>query len=125
CIFCTILISNCSNNSTGNDYDLNLNPFKKLAQEEECAKNKNKLYLIDTSLVFWDREGGCMDNMFAQTLFGSTPDDIKCIYHDSIAGPEYACNDSTYHEMFQTIITNLDNDNLGLTPEYTVVDIPF
>ena len=124
-VFCTVLILNCSKNSTGNDYDLNLSPFKKLAKEEECAENRNKLYLIDKNLVFWEREGSCPDNSFAQILYGKIPEDIKCKYFDSIAGPVYICNDSTYHELFQTIIANLDNDNLGLTSEHTVEDILF
>ncbi len=124
-MFCAILILNCSKNSTGNDYDLNLNPFKKLAKEEVCAKNRNNLYFIDKYLVFWEREDDCTDNMFAQTLFGETPEDIKCKYSDSIAGPVYICNDSTYHEMFQTIIANLSDDSLGLTSDHTVEDILF
>ncbi|MFC1650512.1 hypothetical protein ACFL2X_02980 [Candidatus Latescibacterota bacterium] len=124
-LLCTVLIINCSKNSTGNDDGLNLSPFKKLATEEGCAENRNNLYLIDKSLVFWEREGECPDNMFAQTLYGEKPEDIKCKYNDSIAGPVYICNDSTYHEMFQTIIVNLDYDNLGLSSEHTVEDILF
>ena len=123
---CSVLILlNCSKNSTGSGDGFNISPFRKLAQEEECAKNRNNLYLIDKKLVFWEREGGCPDNWFAQTLYGESPNDIKCKYHDSIAGPVYICNDSTYHEMFQIIIANFDYDNLGLNSEHTVEVILF
>jgi|GEM_PF-2728172 len=125
CLICAILLSNCSDNSTGNedDNDINLDPFKNLAQAEVCADYRNNLYLIDEHLVLWEREGDCPDNAYAQRLYGETPDDIKCLYSDSIGGPVYICNDSKYHEMFQTILTNLDGDNLGLTSEHTVKDI--
>ena len=120
-----LILLNCSKNSTDSDDGINLSPFRMLAQEEECAQDRNNLYLIDSNLVFWEREGGCPDNWFAQILYGESPTDIKCDYHGSIAGPVYVCNDSTYHEMFQLIIADLDDDNLGLNSEHTVEAIQF
>ena len=114
----------CLSETSGPNDDFDLEPFKKLAREEECAGAKNRLYSIDISLVFWDREGECPDNSYAQTLYGTSTKDIKCRYHDSIGGPVYVCNDSTYHEMFQTILDNLDANDLGLGESHTVEDIP-
>ena len=123
---CTFFVLNgCFSKSSGPDDDFDLEPFKKLAGEAECAQIKNRLYWIDKSLVFWDREGECPDNWYAQTLYGKSVDDIKCQYHDSVGGPVYVCNDSTYHEMFQTILGNVDSNNLGLHTSHTVEGITF
>ncbi len=102
-----------------------LAPFIDLARQSACTDQRNRLYQIDESLVFWDRAGSCADASYGWTLYGRTPDDVLCWQEDSIAGPRSGCNDPSYHDMFQTIVSHLDDPDLGLGPGHTVVRIPF
>jgi hypothetical protein len=100
-------------------------PFIEIAKHAVCADKRNRLYAIDDMLVFSERAGSCQDAAFADVLFGATPDDVLCDYHDTIAGPQKSCSDQGYAAMFDTIITHLDQADLGLGPNHTVVRIPF
>jgi hypothetical protein len=88
--------------------------FIKLAQEENCADVKNRLFVIDGKQVFWDRAGKCGDNSYAQRLYGATADQVLCSASDSIAGPKTFCVDDKARELFDTIQKNLDKADLGL-----------
>jgi hypothetical protein len=99
-------------------------PFTTLAHAAPCADSANRLFLIDSAMVFWDRRGNCPDSAYSFTLYASTPDTILCRYEDSIAGPVAQCNDSTYHELLETMRTNLTDPNLGLDSTHTVAQIP-
>jgi hypothetical protein len=102
-----------------------LAPFKEMARRATCAGQRNRLFLIDRMLVFWDRADRCPDFSYQQTLYGETVDDVLCIYHDSIAGPVKTCQDSRYAGLFETVITSLDKPNLGLGSDHQVEPIPF
>lgn len=105
---------------------VNLAPFKAMARAADCSDKRNRLYLIDDQMVFWDREGSCMDALFTLTLFGQTVSDVLCNRSDSIGGPNATtCTDESFRPMFETMISNLDDPALGLGPEHTVSDIPF
>ena len=106
---------------SGND----LAPFKEIASTAGCSEISNRLFLIDGQQVFWDRAGDCPDASYSLTLFGSTVDNRLCYLHDSIAGPVRDCRDDRYQDMFDTIIANLDEPDLGLGSEHTVQVIPF
>ena len=88
--------------------------FITMAKESSCHQIRNRLYLIDNTVVFWDRLGRCPDNSREQTLFGATPETILATSHDSIAGPMVKVNDEKYRAMFDTIMANRDAADLGL-----------
>ena len=100
-------------------------PFVEMARQSDCADQKNRLFLIDGALVFWDKAGNCADGAYSQTLFGATPEDLLCRYGDSIAGPLKACEAPRYEKLFDIILSHLDEPDLGLGPEHTVRAIPF
>ncbi|MFX0198368.1 MAG: hypothetical protein ACFFCW_19795 [Candidatus Hodarchaeota archaeon] len=104
---------------------IDLEPFKELARNADCADISNRLFLIDKKMVFWDRQGNCPDNRFAQILFRRSPEDELCSRKDSIAGPIVSCKDEEFQELFETIIDNLDQDDLGLGPDHQVEPISF
>jgi hypothetical protein len=103
---------------------VDLAPFKELARAGGCADIRNRLFLIDDQWVFWDRAGHCADAAYGETLYGSTPDQVLCVSHDSIAGPVKDCREKRYQAMFDTMIANLDKPALGLGTEHTVQPVP-
>lgn len=119
-----LLVAGCGDESPEPLSEIDLIPFKEMAKSADCADIRNRLFLIDGQQVLWDREGSCPDNAYSQTLFGSTVDNVLCDLHDSIAGPVSSCRDDLYGSMFDTIIANLDEPDLGLGPEHTVQVIP-
>jgi hypothetical protein len=104
---------------------VDLAPFKDMAKNGSCADIRNRLFVIDDRLVFWDMAGKCADASYSETLYGSTPDQVLCSLHDSIAGPMNDCQDEEYRAMFDTITANLDKPDLGLGPDHTVQPVPF
>ena len=104
---------------------VDLAAFKQLARTEPCADIRNQLFLIDDQLVFWDVAGNCADASYSQTLYRSSPDQVLCAAHDSIAGPMTNCQDEQYRALFDTITANLDQPDLGLGSQHTVQSVPF
>lgn len=102
---------------------VDLKSFERLANKATCADIKNDLFLIDNKFVFWRREGRCPDNRYQYTLFGSKIEDQFCISSDSIAGRMQRCVDESYKPMFETILTNLEKQDLGLGASYKVESI--
>ena len=84
------------------------------AQEASCADTRNRLFMIDKTMVFWDRAGSCVDNAYARTLYGATPQALLCALTDSVAGPRVTCGDARSRALFDTIVANLDRADLGL-----------
>jgi hypothetical protein len=84
------------------------------AQAASCADQRNRLFVIDKRVVFWDRAGNCADNSYARSLYGATPQTQLCSASDSIAGPRITCADAQWRAMFDTILANLDKADLGL-----------
>ena len=104
---------------------VDLAPFKTMAKAGACADIRNRLFLIDDQWVFWDREGTCADAGYGETLYGSTPGEVLCDFHDSIAGPMKNCEGEGYLVMFDTMTANLDKPDLGLGSGHTVQSVPF
>jgi hypothetical protein len=98
--------------------------FVKMAQGEQCADIRNRLFVIDGKQVFWDRAGNCPDNGHAQVLFGYAPEQVACQASDTIAGPRTSCTEEKYRAMFDTILKNLDQPGLGLAG-HKVEQVPF
>jgi len=96
-----------------------------MARASPCADIRNRLFLIDDRLVFSDIAGNCADAAYSQTRYGSTPDEVLCSCHDSIAGPMRSCQDEQYQDLFDTMTANLDKPDLGLGSEHTVQPLPF
>jgi hypothetical protein len=101
-----------------------LAPFKKRATGAPCADTRSRLFVIDGQLVFWDRAGEFSDAAYRKSLFGRSPVQFLCVFHDSIAGPVKNCPDERYQELFDTVVANLDKPDLGLGPEHTVRQVP-
>lgn len=120
-----LLLAGCVGGSGEPHSKVNLAPFKKMAKAAWCSDTRNRLFLIDGQLVFWDKAGECSDAAYVKALYGSTPDQRLCSLHDSIEGPVKDCPDESYEEIFDTIMANLGEPDLGLGPEHTVKQVDF
>jgi hypothetical protein len=120
-----LVLAGCVGGSGEPHSTVNLSPFKKMAKGAWCSDSRNRLFLIDGQLVFWDKAGECSDAAYAEALYGSTPDQHLCALRDSIAGPVKDCPDERFEEMLNTIMANLDKPDLGLGPEHTVKEVDF
>ena len=114
----------CTDSPAEAPADVDLEPFISLARNSDCADVRNRLFLIDEQVVFWDREASCVDAAYTQRLYGSTPDRVLCYFQDSIAGPVKVSR-GRYQMEFETILENLDRPDLGLGPMHTVKEIAF
>lgn len=88
--------------------------FVAKAQEATCADQRNRLFMIDKRVVFWDRAGACADNAYARNLYGATPQALLCSLADSITGAQTICADEKSRALFDVIVANLDRADLGL-----------
>lgn len=124
CVLLATVISGCG--GAGKLADTAANPvtpiaptlitsdFITLASSASCANLRNRLFVIDQKLVFWDKAGSCADAAYSLSLFGNTPQNILCSKSDTIAGPKTSCTDEQYRNMFDAIGQNLDKTDLGL-----------
>jgi hypothetical protein len=97
--------------------------FVTMAQNAICADQRNRLFMIDKRMVYWDRAGNCPDNAYARTLFGSTVKSSLCSVSDSIGGPRTVCADEPSRALFNTIEANRDKADLGLGASHQVEPI--
>ena len=88
--------------------------FIDVAKSAECADQRNDLYLIDNSLVFWAKQGRCADGGYGYVLYGKTPSDRLCYIGDSIAGPQTSCTTEQYRSLFNLIQQHLSDPQLNL-----------
>lgn len=97
---------------------VDLEPFRALARNASCADVRNRLFLIDARVVFWDQESRCSDAAYNFTLYGRTTRHVICFSRDSIAGPQDWCSHTAgqYKNEFSVIVDNLDQPDLGLGP---------
>ncbi len=72
--------------------------------------------------MFWTSEGYCDDGGYTHVLYGKSIQDKLCSLEDSFVGPLPSC-EPAFNEMFETILQNLDQPNLGLGTEHTVTSI--
>ena len=107
---------------------INMHPFITMAKGvTTCIEKANKLYAIDDSMVFWQREGDCMDAAYGYILYGRDPGIVLCSKMDSEAGSGRicACPDSTFSLLFCTMINNLNDTKLGLSSAHSVIRVYF
>lgn len=90
------------------------------AQEASCTDQRNRLFMIDKSMVFWDRAGTCPDNAYSRNLYGATPQALLCSIADSVAGPQTICADDKLRALLNLIVANLDRTDLGLGASHQV-----
>lgn len=113
----------CEDNPARKSPEIDLDPFKEVARNSECSDVRNRLFLIDRTLVLWDSRGSCADATYLVRLHSGTIQQVLCEYRDSIAGPVRSCPDPRFREMFDTIFDHLEAPNLGLGPEHHVQEI--
>jgi hypothetical protein len=112
------------NTAPGTD-SINLQPFISHADSSPCADIANFLFLIDSSAVFWNRQGTCMDYSYEYALFSvRSVDSILCTHFDSQITHQEQCVSQQYHDMLDTIIANLSETNLGLGNSHRIDPIP-
>jgi len=117
-VLMSLLLMGCRDGEHTKD----VTPFLRLAPYS-CAGIRNRAFLIDNFLVLIDRAGNCPDNAYSQVLYGDTTSDLLCYQYDSFAGLIFECPVPSYTELFRTMITHLDDPELGLGPTYTVVEV--
>ncbi len=100
-------------------------PFVEMARTAACAETKNRLFVIDGKQVFWDHAGRCADASYEQVLFGNKPETRLCSYGDTIAGPKTVCQDESARTLFETIVKNADQPDLGLGSAHKVEQLNF
>ena len=115
-----LLVASCGDGRNTNQSRIDGNAFIQMAQQATCADIKNKLYVIDQVMVLSDRAGNCPDASFSQVLYGPTINDVYCTNQDSIAGPVKRCDVATFQSIFDTMIANLAQPDLGLGPAHSV-----
>ncbi|MEH6436732.1 protease complex subunit PrcB family protein [Massilia sp. DD77] len=99
--------------------------FVKEVQGAACAEERNRLFLVDSKYVVWDRAGQCADNAWGLVLMGPTPQAVLCSAGDSIAGPQTTCADESARPLFLAIQKNLDKADLGLGSGHKVEQLRF
>jgi hypothetical protein len=107
------------------DEGIDLAPFIEMALNAPCTDISNRLFLIDGDKVLWSRTGNCWDFAYETVLYGETIYVILAKIHDSIGGPQETIYDESYRDMFNTIIANLEKNDLGLGPGHTVQEVHF
>ena len=96
------------------------NAFIQMALQATCADTKNALYVVDEAMVLSDRAGSCPDASFAQVLYGTTISEVYCSNQDSVGGPVEGCAAADYRGLFDTMIANLAQPDLGLGPTHSI-----
>lgn len=112
-------LGNCIYKETDSDLEI----FKAQARSANCSDWKNRLFLIDNELVFWEVAGNCPDGGYGLTLYDKKSHQILCSEHDSISGPRRTINNDKYRHLFESIIQNLENPNLGLSSDHKVEEV--
>lgn len=97
--------------------------FVAMARDASCADQRNRLYMIDKRMVYWDRAGNCPDMSYSRTLYGTTVKTPLCSASDSIGGPTTVCTDEPSRPLFKTIEANRDKADLGLGSGHQVEPI--
>jgi hypothetical protein len=109
--------------------DPELVPFQEMARANGCADSTNRLFLIDSTLVYYDWSGACADAAFGRALFYvDAPLDSRarlCTNEDRISGAVNECQSAPHRALFDSILANRDHADLGLGSGHTVAPIPF
>ncbi|MEE8399149.1 MAG: hypothetical protein V3S89_09085, partial [Desulfobacterales bacterium] len=107
------------------DEDLDIEPFIEYAEDADCIDIRNRLFVIEDELVLWDRVGSCPDASYELQLYREDLDHLLCEVVDSIDGPQMDIYDENYRELFETMIENIEEENLGLDDSYLVEEVDF
>jgi hypothetical protein len=96
------------------------------AYTSECADISNRLFLIDSSMIFWDRRGSCANNSYSYTLFSAKSiNSVLCTVYDTLGGvAKEQCANQGVHGMLDTIMTHLSAIDLGLGSNHRIDVIP-
>ena len=105
--------------STAQTNTIQLEPFISMAEDATCAESRNQIYLIDGQYIFHSTEGWCMDAGYSHTLYEASLQERLCYQEDSFAGQLTSCEPSLT-ELFEIILENLDQPDLGLRQEHSV-----
>jgi hypothetical protein len=120
-----VLFLGCDSKCTEIETCVEVASFQEMAREASCAQLRNELFMIDRHLVFWDVEGTCPDASWSRTLYGHTPDEVLCRDWCTISGGMRVYADSSYQSMFETILSNRYERDLGLGRHHIVLPIEF
>ncbi len=85
-----------------------------ISNEQNDRFPSRTLYSIDNDLIFLKRTGPSSDYSYHHLLLDQAGK-VLCEYQDSVGGPRKTCHDTNKESMFNTVITNLDKADLGLT----------
>jgi len=107
------------------DEDLDIEPFIEYAEASDCTDVRNRLFIIDDELVLWDRVGSCPDASYEVQLYREDLDNLLAEAYDSVAGPQTDIYDEDYRDMFELILDNIEDENLGLDDSHLVEEIVF
>lgn len=99
--------------------------YIRMAREASCATTRNRLYVIDSKYVLWDRAGDCADNAYGQQLLGASPQALLCSAAGTIAGARIGCSDASLRPLFDTVLNNLERADLGLGASHKVERVDF
>ena len=107
------------------DEDLDIEPFVEYAEASDCTDIRNRLFIIDDELVLWDRVGSCPDASYEVQLFREGLDNLLGESYDSVAGPQTDIYDEDYRDLFELILDNIEDENLGLDDSYLLEEVVF
>jgi hypothetical protein len=126
CCVWMIVLPGCGQNSCDVEGCVAVASFQAMARAEQgCGQYRNNLFMIDATLVFWNLDGDCAEMYFSRALFGCTPEEFLCGEWGTLFGPRRVYADSSYRDMFETILDNRDRVDLGLCPGHKVERIVF
>ncbi len=116
-----VVMAGCSAPASQSSSAIDLQPFIQMAKQADCARDQNRLYVIDGEMVLWERQdSGCADASYSIVLYGASPDEQLCRIGNSIAGPMMSCEDESVQPLFETIVAHTGDADLGLGSEHTV-----
>ena len=125
-VFGILWFLSCKNAVEAPQTTIDMKPFITNAKQALCARDVNKLFAIDDSMVFYQIEDwGCNDWAYRYHLYGTMPSIMFCSLEDNIRGSQEIIYDSTYLEIFHTITSNVNKKDLGLGAFHTVIQVKF
>jgi hypothetical protein len=105
--------------------NLDIEPFIEYAYASDCTDIRNRLFIIDDELMLWDRVGNCPDGSYEVQLFREDLDNLLCETYDSIASPQTYIYDEDYRDLFETILDNIEVEDLGIGDSHLVEEVVF
>jgi hypothetical protein len=91
-----------------------------MADGAACGDTRNRLYLIDGRLLFWDRAGSCIDDAYGRVLFGAASGTPLCRQQDGMLGRVDVCADERDRALFERLVRGREAPDLGLGAGHVV-----